>query len=377
MGSEICIRDSLSTGLIYTPGKYSDTQEIIELQKVAAGFGGIYVSHIRGEGGGIMGAIDEAVRIGFETGSRVQISHFKLPMDVAKKLGGAQATLGRVMEARERGLEVWLDQYPYTASQTTITTMLPDWVFSGGRDNAREILKDEQRMKKLMEDMRKSHEVSRGRTDLSYAVISSSSSHPQYVGKNIKQIAQIRKLKEKKGEDVELLGLTEDQWPAVTMEDQYRVVIEIAATGNASCVYHTMSEDEVKDIMRHPLVSIASDSGVRRFNSGQPHPRGYGTNARVLGRYVRELQLITLEDAIRKMTSMPATAFRFSDRGLLRPGYVADIVVFDPDKIIDKATFEQPHQYSVGFGYVLVNGEIVLENDELTGAMPGKPVRRE
>jgi N-acyl-D-amino-acid deacylase len=272
---------------------------------------------------------------------------------------------------------VWRDQYPYTASQTTITTMLPDWVFSGGRDNAREILKDEQRMKKLMEDMRKSHEVSRGRTDLSYAVISSSSSHPQYVGKNIKQIAQIRKLKEKKGEDVELLGLTEDQWPAVTMEDQYRVVIEIAATGNASCVYHTMSEDEVKDIMRHPLVSIASDSGVRRFNSGQPHPRGYGTNARVLGRYVRELQLITLEDAIRKMTSMPATAFRFSDRGLLRPGYVADIVVFDPDKIIDKATFEQPHQYSVGFGYVLVNGEIVLENDELTGAMPGKPVRRE
>jgi N-acyl-D-amino-acid deacylase len=366
-----------STGLIYTPGKYSDTEELIELQRVAAQFGGIYVSHMRSEGEGILKAIDEAVRIGRETSSRVQISHFKMPRHVAKKLGGADATLGAVMQARSEGIEVWLDQYPYTASSTTITTLLPDWVQAQGRDEMRKILADSEQLERVLTSMRRSISESRGATDLSYVHIASCSAYPHYAGKNVKQITQINKLKAEKGDDVELLGLSEDHWPQVTMEDQFLTVIDICRSGGASCVFHTMDETEVKDIMAHPLVAIASDSGVRTFGEGVPHPRGYGTNSRVLGRYVRELQILTLEDAIRKMTSMPATAFRFSDRGLLREGYKADIVIFDEKTVIDKATFNQPHQYAEGFTHVIVNGKPVLEGGEMTDALPGQVIRRQ
>ena len=158
------------------------------------------------------------------------------------------------------------------------------------------------------------------------------------------------------------------------MEEQYLAVIDICRRGGASMVFHSMDEREVEDIMRQPLVSIASDSGIRAFGSGVPHPRGYGTNARVLGKYVRERKLITLEDAVRKMTSQPALAFRFDDRGLIRAGYAADLVLFDADKVIDKATFEKPHQYPHGIPTVIVNGHIVLREGTMTGLLAGEPV---
>src|SRR5438552_1298665 len=162
--------------------------------------------------------------------------------------------------------------------------------------------------------------------------------------------------------------------PEVTMDDQYRAIIDIFLHSGAGMVFHSMDESDVVNILRCPLISVASDSGVRSFGTAQPHPRGYGTNARVLGRYVREQHVITLEDAVRKMTSQPATAFRFHDRGLLREGFVADITLFDPERVIDKSTFDQPHQYSVGIEHVIVNGKTVLEGGKMTGVLPGAPM---
>jgi N-acyl-D-amino-acid deacylase len=158
------------------------------------------------------------------------------------------------------------------------------------------------------------------------------------------------------------------------MREQYQAIIDIILDGGASCVFHSMDEREVEDILRWPLTSICSDSGVRAFGVGMPHPRGYGSNARVLGRYVRERHIIPLEDAVRKMTSLPATAFRLQDRGLLRPGYFADINIFDPEKVTDRATFDKPHQYSEGFRAVIVNGKVEAENDQITGALGGMPL---
>ena len=184
----------MSTGLIYTPGMWSKPEEIIELQKVAASFGGIYTSHMRSESTEIMDAIDEALRVGREAHCRVEISHFKLPHDVSVRIGGSDATLKRVLDARASGEEVWLDQYPYTASSTSISTMLPDWVLENGGDKARELLKSDDGLKRVLAEMKHNNEVSRHRTDMTYAVIASCSAYPQYVGRNIKQVAQMIKL---------------------------------------------------------------------------------------------------------------------------------------------------------------------------------------
>jgi N-acyl-D-amino-acid deacylase len=364
----------MSTGLIYPPGQFSSTEEIVELQKVAASFGGIYASHMRSEGSSILPAIDEALRIGREANCRIEISHFKLPADAARKLGGSDVTLGKVRSARAAGQEVWLDQYPYTASSTGITTLIPDEVIADGVATAQKKLRDdpaevEKLAKKMIESAQKS-----GRAHYGYVVIAACAAHPDYAGQNIIDLAKAAKLrKERPG--VELIGLAADQIPQPTLEEQIRMIIEIFASGGAQCVFHTMNEKEVENIMADPAVSVASDSGIRRYGSGAPHPRGYGTNARVLARYVREKKIITLPEAIRKMTTMPAHAFRFKDRGWIREGYAADVVIFDPDTVADLATFEKPHQYSLGIEWIIVNGEVVCARGGMTGKLPGKVVR--
>ena len=368
----------LSTGLIYTPGKWSKTEEIIELAKVSAKYGGIYASHMRSEGTEIIDAIDEALRVGREAGCRVEISHFKLPTDVSKTLGGSDVTLQKVMAARAAGQEVWLDQYPYTASSTGIATMLPDWVMEKGGEEANKILSDPEQVKRVLVDMRENNEVRRKRTSLAFAVVAGCRAYPQYVGRDIKTIAQLMKLRAAGDPAVELLK-PEDQpdkaaLPEVTMEEQYLAVIDIVLKGGGQGVFHSMGEADVENILRHPLVGVASDSGVREFGAAMPHPRGYGTNARVLGHYARDRRVITMEDAVRKMTSLPANAFRFADRGLVREGMLADLAVFDPATVVDKATFEKPHAYAEGVRHVVVNGELVLQDGKMTGALPGRPV---
>lgn len=340
----------LSTGLIYVPGTYAKTGEVVELAKVAAKYGGIYASHIRNEEAHVVDAINEAISVGEQANMPVEISHFKIS---AKSLWGqTPMTIGLVNAARARGLTVTVDQYAYTASSTSLDSRLPSWALAGGRKEGRKRTADPTIRARIINEM-KQELKERGFKDYSYAYVASYSADPTFNGKNIAVITQEVKGKKK-------------------LDDQIDQILEMYDKGGASMVYRTMQEDDVQNIMRQPFTMIASDSGVRRFGEGVPHPRGYGNNARILGHYVRELKLITLEDAIRKMTSLPAQTFGLRDRGLVREGYAADLVIFDDAKIIDKATFDQPHQYAEGFSDVIVNGQIVFDGTRMTNAMPGQ-----
>ncbi len=342
----------LSTGLIYIPGTFAKTEEIIELAKVVARYQGIYASHIRNEENEVLQAIREAITVGEKAGLPVEISHFKIS---SKKLWGQSAmTVGLVREARERGLAVTVDQYAYPASSTGLDVLLPSWVHDGGREKAVQRLGDPQMRRQIIAEMIADIR-SMGFKDFSYAYVANYRPDPRFNGKNIAQItAEVRKKS--------------------TPQQQAEQIIEmfLASESRVQMVYHKMSERDVETIMRQPFTMIASDAGVLEPGQGVPHPRGYGNNARVLGRYVRERRLLPLEDAIRKMTSLPAQTFRLWDRGLIRPGLAADLVIFDPQTITDHATFEDPHHYAEGIRYVFVNGQLVIENGVHTGARPGK-----
>jgi N-acyl-D-amino-acid deacylase len=342
----------LSTGLIYLPGTFAKTDEVVELAKVAGQMGGIYASHIRDEGLGVVNAVKEAINIGEQAEIPVDISHFKIS---AKKLwGNSDTTIGLVEDARGRGLTVTVDQYAYTASSTSLDVRLPNWVVAGGRDAGRARLADVDTRKRVIEEMIKSLRE-REFEDFSFAYVASYRTNPSFNGKNIAEITQI-------------VRGTRD------LHQQIEQVLDMYIAGGAQMVYMVMDESDVKNIMRQPFTMIASDSGVREFGVGVPHPRGYGNNARVLGRYVREMKIISLEDAIRKMTSLPAQTFNLQDRGLIKEGFAADVVIFDEKTVIDKATFENPHQYAEGFSTVIVNGRLVFDGKAMTGEMSGSPL---
>lgn len=344
----------LSTGLIYVPGTYAKTDEIVELAKVVARHGGVYATHMRSEGERVADAIRESIEIGEKAGLPVEISHFKIS---TKKLWGqSPVTLGLVREARARGLSVTVDQYAYTASSTSLDSRLPSWVLEGGREEGKKRLADAAQRARVVREMKDSLKRS-GFKDFSYAMVASYRAKPEFNGKSIAGIAKLARNRK-------------------DIESQIAQIIEMYEAGGAAMVYHSMGERDVQLIMQEPFTMIASDSGVRRFGEGVPHPRGYGNNARVLGHYVRELKLITLEDAVRKMTSLPAQTFGLQDRGLVREGMAADLVIFDERTVADRATFEQPHQYALGFSHVFVNGEAVISDGQLTTAHPGMGLRR-
>jgi len=343
----------LSTGLIYTPGTFAKTDEIIGLARVAARYGGLYATHMRNEGEKVADAIRESIQIGEQAGLPVEISHFKIS---SKKLWGqSPMTLGLVRDARARGLTVTVDQYAYTASSTSLESRLPSWLRAGGLEEAKKRLADNATREKVVSDMKDSLKRS-GFKDFDYAVVASYDPDKSFNGKSI---AEITKLEKKKSD----------------VSSQIDQMIEMYLAGGAGMVYHGMSEDDVKRIMQEPFTMIASDSGVRQNDESVPHPRGYGNNVRVLGHYVRELKLLSLEDAVRKMTSLPAQTFGFRDRGLIREGFAADIVIFDENTIVDRATYDQPHQFPVGISFVIVNGEVVLKDNALTAARPGTALR--
>ncbi len=344
----------LSTGLIYLPGTFSKTEEIIELAKVASRYGGVYASHMRNEARGIFEALDETFRIGREARLPVEISHIKL--SGRSMWGKADEVLARIETARAEGLDLTQDQYVYTASSTSIGTLIPSSAREGGPDRYRARIADPVEKARIIAEM-KANLKARGQESYDYAVIASYRTDRSLNGKNIVQAAKL-----KRGSD--------------SLDDQIELILEIEARGSASGVFHGMSEDDLRVFLRHPNTMAASDSGIRDRDESVPHPRGYGNNARVLGRYVRDLKILRLEDAIRKMTSLPAQQFRLSDRGLLRPGAAADVVVFDPAKVSDPATYDDPHHLAVGFRWVLVNGVPVVKDDAHTGARPGRPVPR-
>lgn len=342
-----------STGLIYVPGTYAKTDEVVALARVASRHGGVYATHMRNEGEQVREAIAEAIHIGEAAGMPVEISHFKISN---KRLWGQSPdTVAMVRAARARGLSVTVDQYAYTASSTSLDSRLPSWLLEGGREEGKKRLADAGLRERVVREMKDALKRS-AQKDYSFAYVATHAAKPEYNGKNI---LEITKLARGKGD----------------VNSQIDQILEMYAAGGAGMIYHSMDERDVQTIMREPFTMIASDAGVRRAGEGVPHPRGTGNNARVLGRYVRDLKIITLEDAVRKMTSLPAQTFSLRDRGLLREGMAADIVVFDPDTVADRATFERPHQYPVGFRLVVVNGRVVLDGDTLTDARPGAALR--
>ena len=345
----------LSTGLIYVPGTYAKTDEVVALARVAQKYHGVYASHIRDEGEKVFEAIAEAINIGEQTGIPVEISHFKISSK--KNWGKTNETLGLVRAAREKGLPVTVDEYAYTASSTSLDTILPGWALAGGRDEGKKRLADEPTRKKIIDEIKHTLKDSKFK-DYSYAYVASYAANKEFDGKNIKEIAKIVR-----GKD--------------NLNAQIDQILEMYQAGGAGMVYHKMDEPDVQNIMREPFTMIASDSGVRTFGEGSPHPRGYGNNVRVLGKYVRELKLITLEDAIRKMTSFPAQTFNLRDRGLIKVGFAADLVIFDEKKIADTATFENPHQFPIGITYVLVNGKTAVTDGKSTKAFSGMALVRD
>lgn len=338
----------LSTGLIYLPGTFARTEEIIELAKVAAAYDGIYVSHMRNESTEIFKALEELFRIAREAKIRAEVSHIKLSGKTA--WGQTDKVIAAIESARAKGLDITQDQYAYPASSTGMAQLIPEKFREGGK--FRERLADPKEKARMIEEMKASLKRG-GRKNYAYAVIADYKHDRSLNGLNIVEAAK-KKLN------------------ASSLNSQIEMILDIQENGGSSAVFHSMNESDMRAFMAHPNTMFASDSGVRRFGEGMPHPRGYGNNARILGRYVREEKLLRLEDAIRRMTSLPTGVFRIADRGSLKVGNWADIVVFDPATVRDEATFDKPHQYATGFAYVLVNGEAVVEKDKHTGSRPGK-----
>lgn len=341
----------MSTGLIYQPGTFAKTDEIIEVAKVASSYGGIYTSHMRDEGNHIVDSLNEVFRIAREANMRAEVSHIKLSGPA--NWGRAKKIMKLINHARDEGLQITEDQYSYTASSTGMDQLIPSSALEGGKFKER--IADPALKARYIAEMKSSLRA-RKSPDYSYAYIASYRRDKSLNGLNIAEAS-----KKLRGSD--------------SLDDQIETVFQIETNGGASGVFHGMSEKDLKYFLKQTNTMIAADSGVRKLGEGVPHPRGYGNNARVLARYVREQHVITLPDAIRKMTSLPAHTFQFTNRGELKPGNWADIVVFDPDKIQDNATYNDPHHYATGFQEVLVNGVVVVENDRQNDARPGMILR--
>jgi N-acyl-D-amino-acid deacylase len=344
----------ISTGLIYVPGTYAKTPEVIGLAKAASKYNGVYASHIRDEGDNVNEAVSEAISIGREAKIPVEISHFKVTYK--PNWGRSIETIGLVENARLEGLDVTIDQYPYVASSTTLDTTVPTWVFSGGRDSLKLRINNpflrNQIKKEMIDGLRK-----KKLKNYSYAQVARYAPDTTFNGKNISEINKLRGRKSK---------------PIYEAET---ILEMVGAINRTQMVYFSMDEKDLTRILQYPFNMIASDAGIAKYGSGMPHPRAYGTNARVLGRYVREQKVIRLEEAIRRMTSLPAQKFKMRDRGLLREGLAADLVVFNEQTVGDAATYTNPHAYSNGFSYVIVNGEMVVENGKHTGVRSGQVLK--
>lgn len=345
----------LSSGLIYPPGRFATTEEVIELAKVAAQYGGIYISHMREEGLDLLKSVAETIRIGEEGGLPTQLTHHKVVG--APMWGKSTETLRMVDEAIARGVDVSIDQYPYTASSSNLTILFPGWSLDGGREALLERIADPETHERLKKDIVYRIEVDRGGNDPANVDLANCPHDANLNGLNLAQVLR-------------------QQEREVSNDNAAELLMELVTAGNCGALYHAMVEEDVKRIMVHPVTMPASDGGVEGPSERMPHPRNYGTFARVLGHYVREEHVMPFYTAIHKMTRLPADRIGLADRGRIDIGAVADIAVIDPDTVIDTATFENPHQYAIGAQHVFVSGQAVLLNAEMTGARPGKVLRK-
>jgi len=336
----------LSTGLIYIAGTYSKTDEVIELAKVTANYGGVYFTHIRNESNKLLEALGEAIRIGTEADLPVQVSHFKVMGQ--PNWGMVKHSIAMIEKAREDGLDITADQYPYIASSTGLGASVPSSTWKGGRTIDR--LRDPVERQKVVDAFR-----ARGNWDKIQIASLSNPDDQQFIGKTIEEAGKMQ-------------GVPSEEAAVGLLERNNGVV---------SIINFAMSEDDVRMVMAQPWIMAGSDGRAFTASSpkGQPHPRSYGTFVRILGRYVREYKLLRLEEAIRKMTSLPAMRLGLQDRGLIREGMRADLVMFDAETVVDNATFTEPHQYPSGIDYVVVNGQIVVEHGKHNGERPGLVLR--
>ena len=339
----------LSTGLIYNPGTYAKTPELITLAKVASSHGGFYASHIRDEGSEVLPAINEALTIGKEANMPVHISHIKVSgRSVWGKSGDVLALL---MQARKDGIKVTADQYPYIASSTSLTaTVVPSRFREGERAELVKRFEDPELGVSLRKAISNSLESKNGGADLRIAYYAPK---PGYAGKNIAELAKM------------------------TGKSPLDIVVEIEKNGGAQIVHFGMSEEDMRLFMTQDFVATASDGGAKvPDTSSVPHPRNYGTFPRKIGFYSIQEKLIPLESAIRSASGLPADIMGLKDRGYLKVGYFADIVVFNPDTFRDKATYDKPHQYATGISHVLVNGTFAIIDGKATGKLAGKALKK-
>ncbi len=340
----------MSTGLIYPPSVYGKTPEIIELAKVSAKHGGLYASHIRGEEKeSLLDAVREAIEIGEKAELPVQIAHFKA--SGKKAWGMVKQSLALVEEARARGIDVAYDQYPYVASSTGLAALIPHWGHEGGPEKMMERLRDPEQRKRMAKEQRMER-------DWDGVLVVFAKNNPQYNGKTI---AEIAKEQGKKPHDA---------------------VCDLLLAENTvvPSVMFGMNEEDVKYVMKSPIGMVGSDGSAISprgiLGIGRPHPLFYGTFPRVLGLYAREEKVISMEEAVRKMTSAPAQRLGLKNRGLLREGYKADVVVFDPATVKDEATFTDPHRFPTGIPYVVCNGVFTIDKGKHTGKLPGRVLRK-
>jgi N-acyl-D-amino-acid deacylase len=344
----------LSSGLIYPPGRFATTEEVIELAKVAAQHDGIYISHMRQEGLDVLKSVAETIRIGEEGGLPTQITHHKIVG--APMWGKSVETLALVDEALERGVDVSIDQYPYTASSTSLTILFPGWSLDGGREALLVRLSDAEQRQRAKAEIVYNIETDRGGNDPANVVLSNCPHDTKINGQNLSEVLR-------------------QQERSISHENAAELLMELVEAGNCMAVFHAINEDDVKRIMRHPVTMTASDGGVEGPSDKVPHPRNYGTFSRLLGYYVREQNVLPFHTAIHKVSKLPAGRIGLDDRGRIEIGAIADIAVLDPATVLDKATFDDPHQYADGAQHVFVSGEAVLLNGEMTGARPGKVLR--
>ena len=349
----------LSTGLFYLPGSFAETSEVIELARVAAADRGIYISHMRNEGDGVFTSVRETIRIGREAGIPVQMTHHKI--GAWRNFGRADESIALMAEARAEGVDITFDQYPYTASSTSLSSIIPRWAQEG--DRLEERLADPATRRRVVADMVAWIEM-RFAGDPSKIQLVSCRLDGSAAG----------------GFPANMAGLTladvlEARQTTSAPEAVADLIIEIDQAGGCGAIFHAFHEADVRMLLQSEYGMIGSDGSLVHFGVASPHPRGYGTFPRVLGHYARDLGVISLPEAVRRMTSAPADRLGFSDRGRISIGLVADLVVFDPATVIDRATFEDPHQYPVGIPHVFVGGVAVARDGVITGARPGVVLR--
>lgn len=345
----------ISTGLKYLPGSFSEVEEVIELSKEASKKGGIYTSHLRDEGLGLLDAVNEAIIISDKANIPVVLTHHKV---IGKPMWGKSSeSLALVDSARVAGLNILIDQYPYNASYTGISVLIPTWARAGGNEEFIERVNNPKLRDSIKAGIIFNILNDRGGDDLDRVQFAKVSWMPELEGKTLKFWCVQKGLQP-------------------TVANGADLVIEAQVNGGASCVFHAMDETDVENILKHPQTMVASDGRLVKPGDGHPHPRWYGTFPRVLGHYVREKGVLTLSEAIYKMTALPAKNIGLEDRGVLKENMKADITIFDPETIIDKGTFEEPHQYPEGIYYVLVNGQIAVDNKEFKNIKAGSVLRK-